>query len=163
MASQHHPPGETTVKVIELRCERPTLTVRTPHGNEGVLPVLPTVMLTDPPTVTVDRPASPILQAGTAKVIFEVQSTGELRVTGNAWTDAQVFNPGEAIEFRVGRPSRQVQAFRRGSPLHDPYPGGSTAGATKSLPGVHGDPGVTTPTTSPKSGEWPNRCEFCRP
>jgi len=102
MASQHHPPGETTVKVIELPCERPTLTVRTPDGHEGVLPVLPTVMLTDPPTVTVDRPASPILQAGTAKVIFEVQSTGELRVTGNAWTDAQVFNPGEAIEFRVG-------------------------------------------------------------
>src|SRR6266567_763438 len=103
-------------------------------ATRGVLPVLPTVMLTDPPTVTVDRPASPILQAGTAKVIFEVQSTGELRVTGNAWTDAQVFKPG-----------------------------GSTAGATKSLPGVHGDPGVTTPTTSPKSGEWPNRCEFCRP
>ena len=62
-------------------------------ATRGVLPVLPTVMLTDPPTVTVDRPASPILQAGTAKVIFEVQSTGELRVTGNAWTDAQVFNP----------------------------------------------------------------------
>jgi len=86
-------------------------------ATRGVLPVLPTVMLTDPPTVTVDRPASPILQAGTAKVIFEVQSTGELRVTGNAWTDAQVFNPGEAIEFRVGAAVAACPGVPKGKPF----------------------------------------------
>src|SRR5258708_4863600 len=101
MASQHHPPGETTVKVIELPCERPTLTVRTPHGNEGVLPVLPTVMLTGHRQRLDGRPG--------------LQPRGGDRVQG-----------GAAVAAGPGRSE-----------------------------------GI--PTTSPKSGEWPNRCEFCRP
>ena len=56
---------------------------------------------------------SPILQAdGKVTVIFEVQSTGELRVIYSGWTDAQIFKPGEKIEFSVAR----VQAFRGGRP-----------------------------------------------
>ena len=59
---------------------------------------------------------SPILQAdGKIIVVLEAQSTGELRVIYSGWTDAQIFKPGERIEFSVAR-SRQVQAFRGGRP-----------------------------------------------
>ena len=37
-------------------------------------------------------------------------------MTCNSWTDAQVFKPGERIEFVVG-PSRQLQAFRAMTPV----------------------------------------------
>jgi hypothetical protein len=39
-------------------------------------------------------PPSPILQTDKATAIFEIQSTGKLRVTCNGWTDAQIFKPG---------------------------------------------------------------------
>jgi hypothetical protein len=77
----------------------------------------------DTPETSAKRPASPLLKADSATLVFVAEKDGKLRVNYQGWADVKVILPGERLEIVAS--GGQAHLYRRGEPLTcpatDPY------------------------------------------
>jgi hypothetical protein len=75
------------------------------------------------PETSPKRPASPLLKADNATLVFTAEKDGKLRANYQGWAEVKVILPGERLE--VVTSEGQVHVYRRGEPLVrlavDPY------------------------------------------